>query len=225
MSPRAAVAVLILLLTASSLGAQQTAPATTPTQETPSADRRIFGIGPKFDVSERDNPRALTPNEKFRLFATDATRPYQFLAAAAVTGISMTGHENRGFGQGGEGFAKRFGAAMADEASSAFFGEFLFPTIFHQDPRYFRRGTGTGGQRLGYAISRVVVTRSDTGKSQFNASKIVGTMSSGVLANAYYPDSERSVSRTLTTIGINLGTAAGLNLVKEFWPRGGKRKH
>jgi hypothetical protein len=219
MSTRSIAAVLFLLLSASSLQAQKTAPATTPAQQTPSGDRRIFGIGPKFDVSERNNPRALTPNEKFRLFATDATRPYQFVAAAAVSGLSMTSHKNRGFGQGGEGFAKRFGAAMADEASSAFFGEFLFPAVFHQDPRYFRRGTGTGGERLRYAMSRVVVTRSDSGKSQVNGSKILGAMFSGALANAYYPETERTVGRTFTTIGINLGTAAGLNLVKEFWPR------
>src|SRR3954464_12266474 len=127
MTSRRLVAVLFLPLAALSLQAQQTAPATTPAPDAPSTNRRMFGIGPKFDVSERDTPRALTPGEKFRLFATDATRPYQFIAAAAVSGISMTSHENRGFGQGGEGFAQRYGAAMADEASSAFFGEFLYP--------------------------------------------------------------------------------------------------
>jgi hypothetical protein len=223
MTSRSTLAVLLLLLATSLVQAQQTAPSTTPAQDTPSKERRMFGIGPKFDVSERDNPRPLTANEKFRLFATDATRPYQFVAAAAVSGISMTSHENRGFGQGGEGFAKRFGAAMGDEASSAFFGEFLYPSLFRQDPRYFRRGTGTGGDRAGYAISRVLITRSDSGKKQFNFSKVLGAMSSGALANAYYPDSERTVGRTFTTIGINLGTAAGLNLVKEFWPR--RNKH
>ena len=224
MTSRLLAVVLILLMATPLLQAQQTAPSTPPAPDAPSADRRMFGIGPKFDVSERDNPRPLTPNEKFRLFATDATRPYQFVAAAAVTGISMTDHDNRGFGQGGEGFGKRYGAAMADEASSAFFGQFLYPSLFRQDPRYFRRGTGSGGERLGYAISRVMVTRSDSGKSQFNISKVLGAMSSGALANAYYPDSERTVGRTFTTIGINLGTAAGLNLVKEFWPRHRRKK-
>jgi hypothetical protein len=223
MTSRATLAVLFLLLVTALLQAQQTAPSTTPAQDTPSKDRRMFGIGPRFDVSERDNPRPLNPNEKFRLFATDASRPYQFVAASAVSGISMTSHENRGFGQGGEGFAKRFGAAMGDEASSAFFGEFLYPSLFRQDPRYFRRETGSGGERFGYAISRVVVTRGDSGKSQFNFSKLLGAMSSGALANAYYPDSERTVGRTFTTIGINLGTAAGLNLVKEFWPHHHKK--
>src|SRR3954447_15486018 len=120
MTPRSTLAVLSLLLAVLPLQAQQTAPSTTPTQNSAPKERRIFGIGPRFDVSERDNPRPLTPNEKFRLFAPDATRPYQFVAAAAVTGISMIDHDNRGFGQGGEGFAKRYGAAMADEASSAF---------------------------------------------------------------------------------------------------------
>src|SRR4051812_25515124 len=196
MTSRSAIAVLFLLLAVPLLQAQQTAPSTTPVQDPPSKERRMFGIGPRFDVSERDNPRPLTPNEKFRLFATDATRPYQFVAAAAITGISMIDHDNRGFGQGGEGFAKRYGAAIGDEASSAFFGEFLYPSLFRQDPRYFRRGSGSGGERLGYAISRVVITRSDAGKSQFNFAKVFGAMSSGALANAYYPDSERTVSRT-----------------------------
>lgn len=220
MTSRSLLAVLFLFCATSFVAAQQS----DPPPDAPSTQRRILGIGPKFDVTQRSNPRPLTSNEKFRLFVTDATRPYQFAAAAAVTGTSMINHDNRGFGQGGEGFAKRFGAAMADEASSAFFGEFLLPSILHQDPRYFRQGTGPRAARIGYAISRVVVTRSDSGKNQFNASKVLGVMCSGALANAYYPETERTPGRTFTTIGVNLGTAAGLNLVKEFWPRR-KNKH
>lgn len=180
---------------------------------------RMFGVGPKFDVVRGDNPRPLLPGDKFRLFAADSTHPYQFAVSSAVAGLSMIDRENRGFGQGGEGFAKRFGAAMADESSSNFFGTFLFPTVFRQDPRYFRRETGTSGQRIGYAISRVVITGSNEGRSQFNASKVLGILCSGALANAYYPESERTVGRTFTTIGLNFATTAGLNILKEFWHR------
>lgn len=221
------VAVGLLLCLASAWAQQTTPPAADgPTPATKVADgeqrdrsARMFGVGPKFNVVRGDNPRPLNTGDKFRLFVADSSHPYQFVIASAVSGISMADHENRGFGQGGEGFAKRFGAAMADEASSNFFGTFLFPSIFRQDPRYFRQETGSAGQRIGYAVSRVVVTRSDTGTKQFNVSKVLGVLCSGALANAYYPESERTVERTFTTIGINFATTAGLNILKEFWHR------
>ncbi len=217
---RVLILILPFLLLSSPLYSQEPRQATPakPDQANPGeGSARIFGIGPKFDVVQGEDPRPLRPRDKFRLFAADSTRPYQFLVAGAVTGISMTDPDNRGYGQGAEGFGKRFGAAMADEASSNFFGTFLFPSIFRQDPRYFRHATGTPGQRIGYAVSRVLVTRSDHGSNQFNISKVLGICFAAGLANAYYPQSERSVGRTFTTIGINFGTTAGLNVVKEFW--------
>lgn len=217
------LATLVPALFVASVQAQQRndeAPPDAPSRQT-NGERsaRVFGLGPKFNVVEGENPRPLDTGDKFRLFVADSTRPYQFLVAGAVAGVSMTDSDNRGFGQGAEGFGKRFGAAMADQASSNFFGTFLFPSIFRQDPRYFRRGHGSKGNRVTYALSRLVVTRAENGKSQFNSSKVLGILCSGALANTYYPENQRNAGRTFTTIGISFGTTAGLNLLKEFWPR------
>lgn len=185
---------------------------------------RVFGLGPKFNVTEGEKTDALRPREKFRLFVADATNPLQFAIAGAVSGVSMASHENRGFGQGGEGFAKRFGAAMADEASNNFFSEFLFPSLFNQDPRYFRRVSGSKGDRIGYALSRLVVTQSASGKETFNTSRVLGILCSGALANTYYPDSQRTVGVTFRTIGYNFAATAGMNILKEFWQRKPKKQ-
>ena len=162
----------------------------------------------------------LTPGQKFELFGRRSVNPYFLVGAAAGAGISQAADTNPGYGQGGEGYGKRFGAAVADEASSNFFGAFLYPVIFHQDPRYFRKGPegGTGGQRVGYAISRVFVTRSDSGKSQFNISRVLGSLTSATLSNVYYSTHEQTGAKTAERFGINLGAQAGFNIVREFLP-------
>jgi hypothetical protein len=162
----------------------------------------------------------LTPGQKFEHFARASVNPYFLLGAGAAAGISQAADTNPGYGQGGEGYGKRFGAAIADEASSNFFGTFLYPTIFHQDPRYFRKGPegGTGGQRLGYAITRVFVTRGDSGKSQFNISRVLGSLSSAALSNVYYSVHEQTGAKTAERFGLNLAGQAGFNVVREFLP-------
>jgi hypothetical protein len=162
----------------------------------------------------------LTPGQKFEHFARASVNPYFLLGGAAAAGISQAADTNPGYGQGGEGYAKRFGAAMADQASSNFFGTFLYPTIFHQDPRYFRKGPegGTGGQRLGYAITRVFVTRNDSGKSAFNISRVLGSLTSATLSNVYYSTHEQTGAKTAERFGLNLAGQAGFNVVREFLP-------
>jgi len=161
----------------------------------------------------------LTPQQKFELFGRRTVDPYFVVGAAAGAGISQAADTNPGYGQGGEGYAKRFGAAVADEASSNFFGTFLYPTIFHQDPRYFPKGKGyTGGERVGYAVSRVFVTRTDSGGSTFNISRVLGSLTSATLSNVYYSVHEQTGAKTAERFGINLAAQAGFNVLREFWP-------
>ena len=161
----------------------------------------------------------LTPGQKFGVFGRRTVDPYFVVGAAAGAGISQAANTNPGYGQGGEGYGKRFGAAVADEASSNFFGAFLYPTIFRQDPRYFPKGKGyTGGQRVGYAISRVFVTRTDSGGSAFNISRVLGSLTAATLSNAYYSTHEQTGAKTAERFGINLGAQAGFNVLREFWP-------
>jgi hypothetical protein len=169
-------------------------------------------------LSSADNVRPMTAGEKFQLFAVNTVSPFQFLASAAIAGIDQADDRYPSWGQGGEGFGKRFAASYADAATSNFFGTFLFPSVLHQDPRYFRKGTGSFGSRLGYAVTRILVTRTDSGRSAANASLWLGATASGALSNVYYPRDQQTGANTAERIGINLGTTAGLNVAREFWP-------
>src|SRR5258706_5515533 len=160
----------------------------------------------------------LTPAQKFGEFARTTYDPLVWTTAAFDAGIGQATHFPEHYGQGAEGYGKRFGAAMADQASAAFFGRFLLPTALRQDPRYFRRGSGSFGSRLGYVISRVFVTRTDSGGRAFNASIVGGALASGALSNVYYPEQDRGAGLTLTNSAFNLAGAAATNLRPEFWP-------
>jgi hypothetical protein len=169
-------------------------------------------------LSSAESARPMTSGEKFELFAVNTVSPFQLLASAATAGIDQAADRYPSWGQGGEGFGKRFAAAYGDAATSNFFGTFLFPSVLRQDPRYFRKETGGFGSRLGYALTRVLVTRTDSGRSSPNASLWLGASASGALSNVYYPRDQQTGAHTAERIGINLGTTAGLNVAREFWP-------
>src|SRR3954471_21967367 len=139
-------------------------------QETPTSN-------PKQDTSNTAIPNApssykpLTPGGKLKIAAFDAVHPLRIIGAAVSAGIAQASDPYPEWGDGGEGYAKRFGAAVADEASGHIFKGFLFPTLLRTDPRYFRKANGGAGSRIGYAVTCVFVTRTDSGHSTFNASE------------------------------------------------------
>jgi hypothetical protein len=182
--------------------------------------KRIFLIVPAFDVISANSKdiKPLTKGEKFHLFLVGAFDPFEWLWSGAEAGLEQAAGEQKGYGQGAAGYGKRFGAAMADGATGAFFGTFLLPTVLHQDPRYFRKGEGSFGGRLGYSITRTVITRSDNGKRQFNYSFVGGSLISGGLSNIYYPHDDRGFGLTMSRTGIAFFSASGFNVAKEFWP-------
>ena len=162
--------------------------------------------------------RPLTPAQKFGIFSRTTYDPFVWLTAGIGSGIDQASNSPSDWGQGGEAYGKRFGANLAGQASNAFLGRWLLPTILHQDPRYFRRGGGGFGRRLGHVISSVLVTRTDSGGRAFNASLVGGALMSGALANAYYPDGERGAGLTLSSAGFGLAGAAASNFTDEFFP-------
>jgi hypothetical protein len=163
-------------------------------------------------------PGALTAGQKFELFLSKSTAPPQILGSAGSAGISQARGTLDGYGQGGEGFGKRFGASMAAGASSNFFGTFLLASLLHQDPRYFPLLEGGFGKRVGYALRRVVVTRRDAGGAMFDFSGTIGPLAAVGLANTYLPDSERTVGKTFQRYGVRVGFGAANNVLKEYWP-------
>ena len=184
-------------------------------------NKRILGVIPNYQTVS--DPKLafspLTAKEKFALFAKDTFDPFTIASAAAGAALSQADDGHPQYGQGSGPYAQRFGAAMADVTTQNFFSEAVLASLIHEDPRYFRRGPEFGfWSRLGYAMSRVVITRTDSGKTRFNYSGILG-MSMGIgLSNAYYPD--RSVNATVvaTRFGTSLVAASLSNILPEFWP-------
>jgi len=216
---------IFLPLSAAVLLAQNAPPDRAPTgQESPSAaaehEGRIFGILPNFLTTDLSpNVEPLTPKQKFMLVARQTYDPVTILSAAAGAGISQAENGDPKYGVGGAAYAERFGAAMADLSSQSFFSGAVLASVLHEDPRYFRKGPEYGFWfRVGYAMSRVVITRTDAGTDRFNYSGIVG-MSLGIaLSNTYYPDASVSGREVAQRFGTSLLSATISNILPEFWP-------
>jgi len=164
------------------------------------------------------NRKPLTVEEKFRLSVKTTASPGALLGSALGAGIDQATDTPNGYGQGAEGYGKRFGASMATRATRNLFGGFVLASLAHQDPRFFVRGEGSFGQRLGYAVSRVVVAPRDRGGYGFNWGGVFGPLGAEALANLYQPVAEQTGARTVARYGTGLAVTAGVNVLKEFWP-------
>jgi hypothetical protein len=161
---------------------------------------------------------SLEVKDKFLLFVRSTYDPIIFLSAGFSAGLSQAQNEDPTFGQGGAGYAKRFAASYTDEVSFRFFKNFAYPTIFREDPRYYRLGHGTGRQRLLHAMEHAVVAHRDNGNRMFNFSEWLGTLSAISLSNMYYPGNERGFAPTTEGLAISIGSDMGFDIVREFWP-------
>ncbi len=180
--------------------------------------QRILGVVPMFGVTSRHNAPPLTVEEKLHLFVKGTFDPFEEMAVGFQAGISQANDEFPEYGQGAEGYAKRYGAAMSDSVFSQFFSNFFYPVLLKEDPRYFRSGEGTVKHRIGYSLAQEFVCRTDKGGRSFNWSNVLGAFSTGGVSNLYYPQSDRGFGLTMSRSGIALlyGSAGGL--IEEFWP-------
>jgi hypothetical protein len=170
--------------------------------------QRIFAIIPNFYVSYNWNAAPLTVKQKFKLAFRNATDPVAFLGAGFAAGIEQWDDGYSGYGQGAQGYFKRFGASYTDAFSGNMFGGAIMPSIFHQDPRYFYKGTGTVRSRIFYAISTVVICKGDNGHWQPNYSNVLGSLAGAGLSNLYYPSTDRHGAE-LTIRNSLIGSASG----------------
>jgi hypothetical protein len=187
----------------------------------PETNNRILGVIPNVltveDPAKKFVP--LTAKQKFQLFAKETFDPFTVVSSAAGAALSQLDNDDPKYGQGSGPYAERFGAAVADLTTQNFFSDAVLASVLHEDPRYFRRGPEYGAwNRVGYALSRVVVTRTDAGQATFNWSGVLG-MSMGIaLSNAYYPDRSVNGGEVASRFGTSI-VAWGLgNLLPEFWP-------
>jgi hypothetical protein len=179
---------------------------------------RVFWIIPNGRSTALENAdRPLTASEKFKLARQDSLDPGAFALAAIFAAKGQALDTNPSFGQGVGGFAKRFGASYADWAIGYHMTEAVFPTLLHQDPRYFRKGSGGGWSRLGHAMAQTFRARSDSGRPMFNWSELGGDATAVAISQAYYPD-QRTAGAAAGKLGIYLGLTTASNILKEFWP-------
>ena len=184
----------------------------------PEESKRILGILPNYRTTPTlDNFKPLTATEKFKVASDDALDRGTFALAGLFAGVSQLDNSNRSFGQGAAGFGRYFATAYSDLFIGNYMSEAVFPILLHQDPRYFRRGTGTGWSRLGYAVKQIFLTHDDSGRVRFNYSEIAGNSAAVAISNAYYSNS-RTASDGAANLGIQLGVDALGNILTEFWP-------
>ncbi len=180
--------------------------------------KRIFGIIPNYRTSPSLHPYSpTTPSEKLKIASEDSFDRGTFVLAAAFAGEAQLTNSNRAFGQGLAGYGRYFGTSDADFVIGDFMTEAIYPTLLHQDPRYFRRGTGGTWARLGYAVGQIFWTHNDSGSTQFNYSEIIGNSTAVAISNAYYTDN-RDFSDAAIKLGNQIGVDLAANILKEFWP-------
>ncbi len=181
-------------------------------------DKRIFGIIPNYRTAVLPNPyKALSAKEKFKIATQDAFDRGTFVLAAAFAGEAQLTNANRAFGQGAAGYGQYLGTSYADFVIGDYMTEGIFPSLLHQDPRYFRNGNGGVASRLLYAAGQIFITHGDNGNIQPNFSELAGNAAAVAISNAYYVNN-RDAADAASKWGTQLGVDMASNMLKEFWP-------
>ena len=179
--------------------------------------QKVLGVMPNFYVSYVPNAPPLTARQKFQLAWRSTIDPMNFVVEGAFAGYEQATNSFSGYGQGAQGYGKRFGAGFADGTIDNFIGGAILSSWWKQDPRYFYKGTGTVRSRALYAIANAVMCRGDNGKWQVDYSAIVGGLAAGGISNLYYPAGSRSgVGLTFENSAVGAGFSAVQNLMQEF---------
>jgi hypothetical protein len=160
----------------------------------------------------------LTAGQKFKLFLNESVSPASFVSSAISAGFNQWRDVPHDYGQGAQGYGKRFGESMARGATQSFFGTFITSSLLHEDPRFFPQYHPTLWGSVKYSARRIVVTRTDSGRSTFNAAGFVGPIGAEALANVYLPRSEQTGAKTAERIGSDLAWKFAANMFKNYWP-------
>jgi hypothetical protein len=183
--------------------------------------KRILGVFPNFRAVSADvHLPPQTTKDKFVTASEDSFDYSAFVIPAALALESESSNDVPEFGKGGAGYGRYLWHNLADQTSENYMVEFIVPTLTHEDTRYYTLGPGGGGKlkRIGYSLSRVVITRNDAGHDTFNVSEILGAGAAAGLSNLYYPAPERTFAKTANKWGLNVGIDAASFMVREFWP-------
>lgn len=191
--------------------------------------QRVLGVIPNFYVTYEADAVPLNTRQKFELAWKSTLDPVTFVITGLTAGAQQATNAYSGYGQGAQGYAKRYGASYADITIGTFIGSAILPSVMKQDPRYFYKGTGSFRSRFWYAMYNSVMCKGDNGHWQVCYSSLLGSLAAGGISNAYYPDSDRGVGLTFQNFGVGIAATAGVNLLQEFvlrkmTPHAGKNK-
>lgn len=179
--------------------------------------QRVLGVLPNFYVSYVPNAAPLTAKQKFKLAGRTLVDPFTLVFVGGAAGVEQAQNHFAEYGQGAQGYAKRFGAGYADTVSDTLIGAAILPSLLKQDPRYFYKGTGSTPARTLYAVANSVICKGDNGRWQPNYSNILGGLAAGGISNLYYPEQDRNgAGLTLENGAIGIGATAVANLFQEF---------
>jgi hypothetical protein len=180
--------------------------------------QRVMGVMATFNTTRNKDAPPLTPGQKFQLFFKSETDPWPFLLASVVGGIGQARNTYPEWGQGVQGYAKRFGAAYSDAFIGNFFGNAVLPRLWHEDPRYFQKGTGRPIRRFLWAAASMGWCKRDNGRWGPNYANIVGNLIGASISDSYYPASQRTVSNTVENgLTVSAEGIVGAEVI-EFWP-------
>jgi Carboxypeptidase regulatory-like domain len=191
--------------------------------------QRVFGLFPNFYVTYVADAVPLTPKQKFRLAWKTSVDPMTLVGISAIAGVEQATDAFPGYGQGAEGYAKRFGATYVDVVTGTVIGSAVLPWLLRQDPRYFYKGTGSTGSRLLYALGSPLFCKGDNRRWQPNYSNVLGAFASAGISYLYHPESDRNGAGLVVRNSlIRLGETAFEGVLQEFvirrlTPRLGKR--
>jgi len=190
-----------------------------PEEQSGTSNDRLFWTLPNFlTVENAGQIPPLTTGQKFKVVARSSFDPVEYPYVGFLAAISQAQNSEPGYGQGAAGYGKRYGAAFADNTIENFMTGAVLPSLLRQDPRYFQLGKGSFLHRAGYSISRIFITRTDSGHNQFNVSEIAGAAIAAGISNAYHPAGDRTVVNTMSVWWTQIGWDTVAIVVKEFWP-------
>jgi hypothetical protein len=192
---------------------------------TPSSDqsgkqpKRILGIVPNYRaVSANEHLPPLDFKGALWLATQDTFDYSDFIFVAGLAGVDMAGNSQPSFGHGAEGYGKYYWHVFVDGAIENYMTEAIIPAATKEDPRYYTMGKGGFVKRTGYAVSRLFITRTNSGGRTFNLSEIVGAGAAAGIGNAYYPAEPNPWVKTYQRWGTQVGLDGVFNVLKEFWP-------
>jgi hypothetical protein len=182
-------------------------------------NNRLFYVLANYStVEKQDQFGTLSAKTKFKLSAKTMSDPITVSFIGAIALMGQARNSDPSYGQGLQGYGKRYATFFADTGIGTLMTTSVFPTLLHQDPRYFQLGTGTAWHRAKYSVSRIFITRADSGKLQFNYSEILGNAVAAGISNTYHPQYQRTFGNTMSVWGTDILLNTICNVAKEFWP-------